>query len=53
MAARLPNATLKIYPNSGHGGVFQYHHEFVPETLNSWPADAELLLGRSHCGSLT
>ncbi|WP_433709242.1 alpha/beta fold hydrolase [Nocardia sp. CA-084685] len=33
MAARLPNATLKIYPNSGHGGVFQYHHEFVPATL--------------------
>ncbi|BBH17758.1 alpha/beta hydrolase [Nocardioides baekrokdamisoli] len=34
MAARLPNARLRIYPNSGHGGVFQYHHEFVPEVLD-------------------
>jgi pimeloyl-ACP methyl ester carboxylesterase len=33
MARRLPNATLKIYPNSGHGGVFQHHQTFVPDTL--------------------
>jgi pimeloyl-ACP methyl ester carboxylesterase len=33
MARRLPNAQLKIYPNSGHGGVFQYHETFVPEAL--------------------
>lgn len=33
MARRLPNAELKIYPNSGHGGVFQYHREFVPTAL--------------------
>ena len=23
----------RIYPNSGHGGVFQHHQEFVPEVL--------------------
>jgi pimeloyl-ACP methyl ester carboxylesterase len=34
MAARLPDARLRIYPDSGHGGVFQYHHEFVPEVLD-------------------
>ena len=34
MAARLPNAKLRIYPNSGHGGVFQYHQEFVAEVLD-------------------
>ncbi|MEU0266015.1 alpha/beta hydrolase [Nocardioides sp. NPDC006303] len=34
MAARLPDSRLRIYPNSGHGGVFQYHHEFVPEVLD-------------------
>jgi pimeloyl-ACP methyl ester carboxylesterase len=34
MARRLPNAQLIIYPNSGHGGVFQHHQEFVPEVLN-------------------
>jgi len=33
MAKRLPDAKLRIYPNSGHGGIFQYHREFVPEVL--------------------
>jgi pimeloyl-ACP methyl ester carboxylesterase len=33
MARRIPNARLKIYPNSGHGGVFQHHRQFVPEVL--------------------
>jgi pimeloyl-ACP methyl ester carboxylesterase len=33
MARRLPNANLKIYPNSGHGGVFQHHRTFVPDAL--------------------
>jgi len=33
MAARLPDSRLRIYPDSGHGGIFQYHHEFVPEVL--------------------
>jgi pimeloyl-ACP methyl ester carboxylesterase len=33
MARRLPNAQLKIYPNSGHGGVFQHHKTFVPDAL--------------------
>lgn len=34
MADRLPDSRLRIYPDSGHGGVFQYHHEFVPEILD-------------------
>ena len=33
MARRLPDAKLVVYPNSGHGGVFQHHREFVPEVL--------------------
>ncbi|HET6728497.1 MAG TPA: alpha/beta hydrolase [Jiangellaceae bacterium] len=33
MARRLPNARLTIYPDSGHGGVFQHHEEFVPAAL--------------------
>ena len=33
MARRIPNARLRIYPNSGHGGVFQHHREFVAEAL--------------------
>jgi pimeloyl-ACP methyl ester carboxylesterase len=34
MARRLPNAKLTIYPDSGHGGVFQHHHAFVPAVLD-------------------
>ncbi len=33
LAKRIPNAELTIYPDSGHGGVFQYHQEFVPAVL--------------------
>jgi pimeloyl-ACP methyl ester carboxylesterase len=34
LARRLPNARLKLYPDAGHGGVFQYHREFVEEVLD-------------------
>lgn len=34
MARRLPNAQLTIYPDSGHGGVFQHHQTFVPAVLD-------------------
>lgn len=34
MARRLPNARLTIYPDSGHGGVFQHHRTFVPAALD-------------------
>ena len=33
MAKRFPNAELVIYPDAGHGGIFQYHKEFVKSTL--------------------
>ena len=33
MARRIPGSELVIYPDSGHGGVFQYHQEFVPRVL--------------------
>jgi len=34
MARRLPNAKLTIYPDSGHGGVFQRHRAFVPAVVD-------------------
>jgi len=34
LARRLPNATLTIYPDAGHGGIFQHHDSFVPEALD-------------------
>jgi pimeloyl-ACP methyl ester carboxylesterase len=33
MARRLPDAKLVIYPDAGHGGIFQYHRQFVPEVV--------------------
>ena len=33
LARRLPNAQLKIYPDAGHGGIFQFHDEFVAQAL--------------------
>ena len=33
LVRRLPNAQLKLYSDAGHGGIFQYHEEFVKEVL--------------------
>ena len=30
---RLPNSELVIYPDAGHGGVFQFHEDFVKRAL--------------------
>jgi pimeloyl-ACP methyl ester carboxylesterase len=31
---RLPNSQLVIYPDAGHGGVFQFHEDFVKRALD-------------------
>ncbi len=33
LARRLPNSQLIIYPDAGHGGIFQFHADFVPSAL--------------------
>ena len=33
LAHRLPNSELVIYPDAGHGGIFQNHREFVATAL--------------------
>lgn len=34
MGKRFPNAEpVIIYPNSGHGGIFQFHEEFIPKLI--------------------
>lgn len=33
LARRLPNSELIVYPDSGHGAVFQFHADFVPKAL--------------------
>lgn len=40
MARRFPNAQLIIYDDAGHGGVFQYHADFVPKALSFLSASA-------------
>jgi pimeloyl-ACP methyl ester carboxylesterase len=30
---RLPNSQIVLYPDAGHGGVFQFHEDFVKRTL--------------------
>jgi pimeloyl-ACP methyl ester carboxylesterase len=34
LARRLPNSDLVIYPDAGHGGIFQYHEQFVGQALS-------------------
>lgn len=31
---RIADSQLTIYPDSGHGGIFQYHERFVPTALD-------------------
>lgn len=33
LARRLPDSQLVIYPDAGHGAVFQFHADFVPRVL--------------------
>jgi pimeloyl-ACP methyl ester carboxylesterase len=30
MHRRIPGSELVIYPDSGHGGIFQFHDQFAP-----------------------
>ena len=33
LARRLPNAEVILYSDAGHGGIFQYHREFVDKVI--------------------
>ena len=33
LARRLPNAEVILYSDAGHGGIFQYHKEFVDKVI--------------------
>ena len=33
LARRLPNSEFKTYPDAGHGGIFQFHDEFVAQAV--------------------
>jgi pimeloyl-ACP methyl ester carboxylesterase len=33
LGRRLPNSQLVLYPDAGHGGVFQFHEDFVKRAL--------------------
>jgi pimeloyl-ACP methyl ester carboxylesterase len=40
LARRLPNSELVIYPDAGHGGIFQFHEEFVAKALEFLDTEA-------------
>ena len=33
LARRLPSSTLIVYPDAGHGGIFQFYADFVPKAI--------------------
>lgn len=33
LARRIKNSQIVIYPDAGHGGIFQYHDDFVKQSL--------------------
>ncbi len=33
LARKLPNAELSIFPDAGHGAIFQYHGAFTEQVL--------------------
>jgi len=41
LAQRVPDSELVIYPDAGHGGIFQFHDEFVAQASSSSPADGQ------------
>jgi pimeloyl-ACP methyl ester carboxylesterase len=34
MNERFPDSRIVIYPDVGHGGVFQFNEQFVPELVD-------------------
>lgn len=38
---RIAGSELIIYPNSGHGGIFQYHEQFAPIAASFLAADGQ------------
>jgi pimeloyl-ACP methyl ester carboxylesterase len=33
LGRRIPGSELIIYPDAGHGGIFQHHRSFVAQAL--------------------
>jgi pimeloyl-ACP methyl ester carboxylesterase len=33
LARKLPDSELSIFPDAGHGAIFQYHNAFLEQTL--------------------
>jgi pimeloyl-ACP methyl ester carboxylesterase len=52
LAERIPNSKLEIYPDSGHGGIFQYHERFVPAVLEFLDAEDPILQARGGKGNV-
>lgn len=53
LAKRLPNSQLIIYPDAGHGGIFQYHKDFVKQTLDFLAKKINFIWACQHLNSVT
>jgi pimeloyl-ACP methyl ester carboxylesterase len=40
LSENLPNAVLMIYPDSGHGSLFQFHDSFVRQAAAFLASDS-------------
>lgn len=43
-ARRLPNSTPIIYPDAGHGGIFQFYDDFVSSGWSFWRGSGNMRL---------
>ena len=34
LSKRIANSKIIIYKDAGHGGIFQYHEEFIPQAID-------------------
>lgn len=44
----LPNAALLVYPDAGHGSLYQYHESFVRQAIDFLSADSPIAVQRSN-----
>ena len=47
LAGLIPQAQIKIYPDSAHGFLFQHHAEFAADVMLSWPLGSASSAGTS------
>src|SRR4029077_4749712 len=53
LARKLPHSELSIFPDAGHGAIFQYHSAFLDQTLrflHNYPGRSTVGSSANGCG---